>query len=193
MSLKVYTGGMYSSKSSTLLAEITKYTDISEKRCSLIINHSLDTRDHTRIVSSHNSMYKGVSERVDITSTLLLRDIDVSNYTIVGIDEAQMFDDLPETVEYWLSLGKHIIVAGLDSDFKMRPFGKIRDILHLSDTFVKLNAVCSVCIKENGDITPLNIIPAPFTKRITDSEDLIDIGGRGKYIPVCRKHHLIQK
>jgi len=190
MSLKVYCGCMFSSKSSTLLSELTKYADISENRHILLINHSLDTRDSSK-VSSHSSMYKGISNKIDLVSTNSLKEVDVSNYSVVGIDEASFFDDLPETVKYWLTLDKHIICAGIDSDFQMKPFGRIHELVYLADSFIKLNAVCSVCNK--GQANPLNVVPAAFTERLTNSGNLIEIGGSESYIAVCRKHHSYSK
>lgn len=195
MSLTVYTGPMFSDKSSRLLREITRYSDVSEKRHALIINHVLDTRDLTKVVSSHASLYKGVSDRLDVVSTEKLSDADVSKYTIIGIDEANLFDDLVDVVKLWLSLGKHIICVGLDGDYRMEKFGKISELVHLADTFIKLKAICSVCLSElasKGElVTPNNATPAPFTKKIKNNcTELIDIGGSDKYIAVCRKHHL---
>jgi thymidine kinase len=194
MSLTVYTGPMFSGKTSMLIKEITKYADISDKRCTLLINHVLDTRDEAKIISSHSSLYKGLSEKVDVVSLKMLSQVDISNYTVIGIDESNFFLDLVESVLKWLKVGKHIICVGLDSDHQMRPFGKIKELLHVADSFVKLTAVCSLCNAEilaRGDqITPLNIVPAPFTDKITaDNDNLIDIGGNDKYIAVCRKHH----
>ncbi len=75
----------------------------------------------------------------------------------------------------------------------MNQFGYISKLLPMADKFVKLNAVCVLCNKELTDrgesITPMNITPAPFTKKITEDTTLIDIGGADKYIAVCRKHH----
>lgn len=75
----------------------------------------------------------------------------------------------------------------------MNKFGHISELVHLADKFEKLTAVCTLCIAEitaRGEIiTPCNIVPAPFTKKIVNGDDQIDIGGSEKYIAVCRKHH----
>jgi thymidine kinase len=212
MSLTVYTGPMFSGKTTQLLREITRYADLSERRHALIINHSLDTRDIEKVVSSHASIYKGLSERIDVLSaaTLDIADPTVAKYTIIGIDEANLYDDLVPMVKKWLAEGKHIICVGLDGDYRMERFGHINELLPLADTFVKLNAICSVCLAEmskRGElITPNNTTPAPFTKKVAVSvpKELkqistsipkeqkqvspIDIGGADKYMAVCRKH-----
>lgn len=195
MSLSVATGPMFSGKTSYMVKEVCKYTDLSSSvSYAVVINHSLDDRDREKLVSSHASLYKGLSDKVDVVSTPKLADVDVSGYVVIGVDEANFFDDLVETVRTWLDQGKHIICAGLDSDFKMRPFGNIHGLLHMADSFVKLNAVCTMCMEETAArgeiITPTNTVPAPFTRRIGgDNNKLIDIGGDDKYIAVCRKHH----
>lgn len=195
MSLSVYVGPMFSGKTTHLVREITQYSDLSDKRRALIINHSLDNRNAISVISSHSSSYKGLSEKVDVVSTDNLSKVDVTSYEIVGIDEANFFtyNDLISTVKNWLVAGKHVICSGLDGDSDMNKFGYVADLLSISDRFVKLTAICSVCITEltarNETITPCNVTPAPFTKKIAGGSSLIDIGGADKYQAVCRKHH----
>lgn len=191
MSLSVVCGPMFSGKTSHMLQEITKYSDISTQRHALIINHTLDTRDPTKVVSSHNSMYKGLSDKIDVVSASNLNDIDVSKYNIIGVDEANFFGDLVETVKSWVKDGKHVICSGLDSDYRMEKFGNISDLVHYSDKFVKLSAICSLCLAElEGHISPCNTTPAPFTMKLPGmGDDIVDIGGSDKYVPVCRFHH----
>jgi len=194
MSLIVYTGPMFSGKTTAMIQEISRYTDISEKHKALIINHSLDNRDNREIISSHSSTYRGLNSKIDILSVDKLFTVNVSGYVVIGIDESNFFNDLYPTVKEWLTSNKHIICVGLDGNYKMEKFGNICDLLHLADKFVKLNAICSVCLQDlmenNKVITPFNTVPAPFTKRINNKNtDEIDIGGADKYISVCRKHH----
>jgi thymidine kinase len=226
-SLSVFTGPMYSGKTSHLIQHLTQHADICygnnncgnngcntynscDSNCSdngysscdncdggyrnvLLINSSVDTRDTSRTVSSHSSSYKGVSDKITILSVLTLGEVDVTKYDIVGVDECQFFPDLLETVEKWLKLGKHIYCAGLDSDAKMKKFGQVHDLLHLSDRFVKLTAYCSLCLKEKkyDILTPDNLPTASFTGRVVahyQSKTQIDVGGADKYQPVCRFH-----
>ena len=203
MSLTVYCGSMFSGKSQRMLGEITRFSDVSESRHALIINHSLDNRNEVKVVSSHSSLYAGLSNKVDVVSTDKLSTIDVSNYTIIGIDEVNFFsdlDDLLQTIRLWIQQGKHIICAGLDSDFRGKKFGYISELVHLADNFEKLHAICSICLKEiqarKEPVTPHNATPAPFTAKITapkfnvsDDGSVIDVGGADKYIAVCRRHH----
>jgi len=193
MSLTVFCGGMWAGKTQALLREVTKYSDLTKQRCTLIINHSLDNRDINKVISSHSSIYKGLSDKVDAISSPTLLNVDVSKYTILGLDECNFYPDLVEAVKLWLSMGKHIICVGLDGDANMNKFGHISELVHLADKFEKLSAVCTICMNETlskGEvITPCNTVPAPFTKKIIQGGEQIDIGGAEKYIAVCRKHH----
>jgi thymidine kinase len=193
MSLTVFTGPMFSGKTTSMLAEITRFSDVSETRHALIINHSFDIRNIDHIISSHASMYKGLSSKIDVQSSNLLSQIDVTKYTIVGIDECNFFEDLVPMVSKWISQGKHIIASGLDGDYQMKKFGSISDLLPIADSFIKLKAICSCCLTEHqkngGLVTPFTTVPAPFTKRISSSSSVIEIGGADKYVAVCRRHH----
>lgn len=188
--LKVYCGPMFSDKSSSLVKDISQMSDIDEKTRCLIINHSLDTRDVENGLSSHSSLYTGVSKNITVVQTAKILDIDVSDFDVIGIDEATFFDDLPEAVQVLLSLDKYIIVSGIDSDFRGNKIGKISDILHMSDEFIKLRSYCAICLKENKQsFRPNDITRASFTSKINNSGGQIDIGGSEKYFPTCRFHH----
>lgn len=196
MSLIVYTGSMYSGKSSKMLQEVTRYADSSSGSIRpLIVNHSLDNRDPKSVVSSHSSLYKGLSDKVDVVAASKLAEVNVDRYTVIGIDECNFFTDLYDSVSKWLKQGKFIICAGLDGSYKMELFGDIYKLLPIADEFVKLRGICAVCTQELVDkhevITPNNMVPAPFTDKIAgDPTKQIEIGGSDMYRPVCRKHHI---
>lgn len=188
MSLRVYVGPMFSGKTSELLRAITKYADVYKDR-PLLINHSFDDRNSVHVISSHSSLYKGVSEMVDIVSTARLADISVDGYRVIGIDEISFFEDLTETVSRWLQAGKHVICAGLDGNVKMRNFGQSHELLAMADEFVKLTAICSLCLRERGE--PYDVVPAPFTAKIGGNfSSEVESGGADKYVAVCRKHYI---
>jgi thymidine kinase len=193
MSLFVFTGGMFCGKTTKLLQEVGKFSDLSEKNKALIINNSIDIRNQEHIVSSHSSLYKGLNGKINVISVSSLSDVNVDEYSVIGIDEANFFDDLVPVVKKWLTMKKNIICVGLDGDYKMERFGNISELLPLSDSFIKLTAICSDCLVEilntGENITPFNMTPAPFTAKIKKNDQLIDIGGNDKYAPVCRKHH----
>ncbi|HMP29654.1 MAG TPA: hypothetical protein PKD85_08635 [Saprospiraceae bacterium] len=187
MSVEVITGPMFSGKTTELYKKITRWVDVSGTKA-LIINHSYNTREFT----SHSS-YKGISEKIDTQNNSDLWKVDVTQYNIIGVDEANFFDELLAPITKWALQGKHIVVAGIDSDFKGRSFGTIAELLPISDSFVKLTAICSRCLKDTESrgevITPCNITPAPFTEKLVKDEKIKDVGGADKYIAVCRRHH----
>lgn len=197
-SLKVFTGCMMSGKSTRLLQEITRYADIANlndvKTRPLLINNALDNRSIDTIISSHSSQFKGLSSRVDIVSAIQLQDVDVSNYSVIGIDEIQFFPDLVETIKEWISQGKHIYCAGLNGDASQKPFGQVHLLLSICDDFEFVQAICQRCMeersKESTIITPIDLqgMKASFSKKITGSEEQIDVGASDKYIAVCRNH-----
>ena len=94
-SLHVFTGAMFSGKTTRLCTEISKYADISEYP-PLMISHVIDNRDDRSAVSSHSSQFKGLSHKVASIKVARLGNVDVSKYPVIGIDEAQFFPDLYE-------------------------------------------------------------------------------------------------
>ncbi|CAN1142093.1 Thymidine kinase [Linum perenne] len=97
---------------------------------------------------------------------------------VIGIDEAQFFDDLYDFCREAADQdGKTVIVAGLDGDYMRRSFGAVLDVIPLADSVTKLNAHCELCGKR-----------AFFTLRKTDETKVELIAGADVYMPVCRRH-----
>ena len=98
------------------------------------------------------------------------------NIDIIGIDEAQFFDDSIIDVSNNLAKeGKRIIVAGLDRDYRAIPFGPMANLLTHADYITKLNAICMVCGNE-----------ASFSQRLTKDKTQILVGESEKYEARCR-------
>lgn len=195
MSLKVFVGCMYANKSTMLLQEITQYADCSNGKIRpLIINHSLDNRNLDTKISSHSSMFKGLSDKVDFTFASKLSDVDVSKYSVVGVDESNFFPDLYDSVSEWLKAEKHIVCAGLDGNYQMKLFGMTYSLLPIADQFIKLQAICSRCvaehIKKHNKVPNSNMYPASFTKKISgDPNKEVEVGAVGMYESCCRYHY----
>lgn len=199
MSLSVYTGPMCSGKTSANMSEMTTHVDTIDGISALYINHIFDTRDAKNLVSSNSSSYNGISKKIDVIQVTTLAEVeskvDFSKYSIVGIDEAQLFPDLEEYVRKWLiDYTKHLFVSGLDTDFEGNDFGYIKDILKYSSKFVKLQSRCKKCIieltKTHGEGCHFSNIPyASFTGRIGGSEAQVQVGGLDMYVPLCLMHH----
>src|SRR5690606_23612588 len=95
---------------------------------------------------------------------------------VVGIDEAQFFDDeLPNVCNILANNGVRVIVAGLDMDFKGRPFGPVPALLAIAEHVTKVHAVCMRCGA-----------PANYSYRTTDDDEKLLLGEKESYEPRCR-------
>jgi thymidine kinase len=193
MSLICIAGPMFSGKTTKMLKRMTVFADCVPNSSCLIINSILDSREEKNKISSHSSSYKGLSDKIATIKSKKLSDVDVSTYTHIGVDECQFFDDLTTTVEKWLSLNKVIVVCGLDGTGTLKPFGQIKELLYLADEFVKITALCSLCVNETvkaGLLLDVSKLRAPFTKKLNYDNQIIDVGKSDKYIAVCRRHFI---
>jgi len=109
---------------------------------------------------------------------LFLHDVDV-----VGIDEAQFFDDeLVSVCNRLANDGMRVIVAGLDMDYLGKPFGPVPALMAIAEYVTKLHAVCMKC----GDL-------ANYTHRLVPDDRLMVLGEKDLYEPLCRKCYLEEK
>lgn len=182
-SLDIITGPMFSSKTTTLIGRLLTEFEIGFKV--LYINSVIDDRTQGYF-STHNSLYKNapVNKKITCLKTTNIHEIlsKATFFDVIGIDEAQFFDDLYEGVKMLVNkMHKRVIVAGLNGSFKREPFGKILQIDPLSDTHTKLTAWCLECLKSRKRTQ------APFTHRILKIGPVKQSGGIDEYIPVCRK------
>lgn len=188
--IELVAGPMFSGKTTELLRRL--FCDASVKRKILYINHAVDVRS-TEPFSTHNPLYKeqlGRMQNVTMMSMSQLPELeDIQEYDTIGIDEGQFFPVLDQVREY-ADNGKRVIVAGLISDAQRKKFGHISDLLPDAEEYTSLHALCVKCADEHI------VMPASFTARIVlggDLENQVDVGGSDKYIPVCRKHYIINR
>lgn len=185
--LELIVGPMFSGKTSKIL-EVYKQCIFCNIPV-IIINHSIDTRYHESMVSTHDKVMapciqtthlKNIWEYSDIESHfnetsdnhIKLRSADV-----ILINEGQFFKDLYNVVEDMLKSNKRVYICGLDSDFERKKFGQILDLIPLCDKVTKLTSLCSQC--KDGT-------PGIFSMRLT-CEKQQTLVGSDNYIPVCRK------
>jgi thymidine kinase len=168
--LELIIGPMFSGKTSRLV-DIYKQCQFCNIPVS-VVNHSIDTRYHDTMLSTHDKVMIPCIKTNCITDIL---DI-LTNSQVIIINEGQFFDDLYTTVVSLLSQGKKIYVGGLDGDFERKKFGQILDLIPMCDKVTKLTSLCSIC--KNGT-------PGIFSKRLT-METEQTIVGSDIYIPVCR-------
>lgn len=168
--IEVVCGSMFSGKTEELIRRL-KRAQIAKMRVE-IFKPAVDVRyDAVDIVSHNESRIPSTPVENSQQILLLAQDVDV-----IGIDEAQFFDDeMPQVAEKLALKGIRVIVAGLDMDFLGRPFGPMPAILSMADYVTKLHAICVVC----GDI-------ANFSYRKTVSEATVLLGEQDVYEPRCR-------
>ena len=169
--IEVICGSMFSGKTEELIRRL-KRARIANLKVE-IFKPAIDTRYDEIAVVSHdaNSIQ---STPIDNSQAILLMANDVD---IVGIDEAQFFDDEIMNVCEILALkGIRVIVAGLDMDFKGRPFGQMPKLLAIADFITKLHAICVCC----GNL-------ANISYRKTAQEGQVLLGETDIYEPRCRK------
>jgi thymidine kinase len=179
----VIAGCMFCGKTDEMLRLLRRFS-IAGRRV-LLVKPRLDTRtDRVTVVSRSGAQHQAftVDDSAEIEGA-------AADADIVAIEEGQFFDDrLPEVVERLASVGKQVIVTGLDRDFRGVPFGAMPRLLALADQVTKLTAICMVC----GE-------PATRTQRLIDGvpapadSPLIVIGGLGDetYEARCRLHHVV--
>ena len=178
--LDVIIGPMFSGKTTELMRRLNICAEAKYKV--LYVNSVFDDRDTATLFSTHNKTLKE-DKSIIILKTKNLEDIynEAEKFDVIGIDEAQFFNDLKlfclaMTERY----GKKVIVAGLNGDFERRPFGQINDLITLCDTISKLHSFCQICCEKRM------IKPALFSKRIGESKETILVGKKDLYLPVCR-------
>lgn len=168
--IEVICGSMFSGKTEELIRRL-KRARIAKLKVE-IFKPQIDHRyDSTNIVSHDaNSI---TSTPIPASNNILLL---CSGVDVVGIDEAQFFDnELPNVCTQLANSGIRVIVAGLDMDYKGKPFGPIPQLLAIADYITKVHAICMHC----GDL-------ANHSFRTVEADSLIMLGEKESYIPLCR-------
>jgi len=169
-SIEVICGSMFSGKTEELIRRMRRAQ--LAKLGTEIFKPAIDSRYHQEAVVSHDRNHIP-STSVDSSSAILLLS---SGTKVVGIDEAQFFDDgLPEVCNQLANNGIRVIVAGLDMDFKGRPFGPVPALMAIAEHVTKVHAVCVRCGA-----------PATYSYRIVPEEDRLLLGEKESYEPRCR-------
>ena len=169
-SIEVICGSMFSGKTEELIRRL-KRAKFAKQRVE-IFKPQVDTRYSEEEVVSHDANSIPSTPVTSSGNILLL----VSDVDVVGIDEAQFFDDnLVNVCNKLADQGIRVIVAGLDMDFKGKPFGPIPKIMACAEYVTKVHAICVKC----GDL-------AQFSHRLSDTEKLVVLGETDVYEPLCR-------
>lgn len=168
--IEVICGSMFSGKTEELIRRL-KRAEFARQSVE-IFKPSIDTRYAEQDVVSHegNSI---PSTPVDSSASILLLGSDTD---VVGIDEAQFFDEnLIDVCNELANRGTRVIVAGLDLDFKGVPFGPMPGLCAVADEVTKVHAICVRC----GAL-------AYVSHRTVDDEKRVLLGEHTAYEPLCR-------
>lgn len=168
--IEVICGSMFSGKTEELIRRL-KRAQFAKQKVE-IFKPSVDTRYDTIKVVSHdsNSIH---STPVPASANIILL---ANGVDVIGIDEAQFFDDGLVTVCNQLAnSGIRVIVAGLDTDYLGKPFGPVPALLAIAEHVTKVHAICMRC----GNI-------ANHSYRISEDAGLVVLGERNNYEPLCR-------
>jgi thymidine kinase len=169
--IEVICGSMFSGKTEELIRRL-KRAEIAQMKVE-IFKPKVDNRYHEEDVVSHNSNSIR-STAIEHSSQLLLMSGDVE---VLGIDEAQFFDDgLPEVCNQLANQGVRVICAGLDMDFMGRPFGPMPQLLAVAEFVTKVHAICI----KTGNI-------AHYSYRYAPGDSVVQLGELESYAPLSRE------
>ncbi|MFD1258804.1 thymidine kinase [Mucilaginibacter terrae] len=169
-SIEVVCGSMFSGKTEELIRRLRR-AQIARLQVE-IFKPMTDTRYDAEAVVSHNQISIPCTP-VESSSAILLLG---SRVQVVGIDEAQFFDDeLAYVCNTLANKGVRVIVAGLDMDFKGKPFGPMPGVMAIAESVTKVHAVCVNC----GN-------PALYSYRLVPDESRVLLGEKESYEPRCR-------
>jgi thymidine kinase len=188
--VQVIAGCMYSGKTDELL-RLLRRAEIARRRI-LLVRPAMDDRTEPETVRSRSGAAyhsKAVANPAEIES--LAKDAWAD---MIAVEEAQFFPStLVEIVERLAAAGRTVILSGLNTDFRGRPFGPMAALMAIADGVTSLSAICTVCGEE-----------ATRTQRLIDGrpagadEPLVVVGGvspdrptarRETYEARCRAHH----
>jgi len=169
--VEVICGSMFSGKTEELIRRLKRAQFANQKIA--IFKPTIDNRYSDVDVVSHD-LHSITSTPVDSPIKMLGVPDDVQ---VVGIDEAQFFDDsIVEVVQTLANRGVRVIIAGLDTDFLGKPFGPMPALMAIAEDVQKVHAICVRC----GNL-------ANHSHRLSASTNLVELGEKDVYEPLCRQ------
>ena len=169
--MEVICGSMFSGKTEELIRRLRR-AEMAGQQVE-IFKPKLDNRYADEEVVSHNQN-KIKSTSVETPNEILLLG---SNCNVVGIDEAQFFDEsIVEIANQLANNGVRVVIAGLDMDYMGRPFGPMPNLMATAEYVTKVHAIC----KKTGNL-------ANYSMRTSGSDDLVQLGETDSYEAVSRK------
>ncbi len=172
--IEVVCGSMFSGKTEELIRRMRR-AEFARQSVE-IFKPAIDTRYSPDDVVSHDR-HSIRSTPIDTSAQILLL---AEGIDVVGIDEAQFFDDgLPDVCNQLANKGTRVIVAGLDMDFKGVPFGPIPELCAIADDVTKVHAICVRC----GAL-------AYMSHRTVAGDKRVMLGEAMEYEPLCRECYI---
>lgn len=183
-SVEVICGSMFSGKTDELIRRLRRATIARQKV--QVFKPAIDIRYAVEKVTSHAGSDFAA---IPVENAAAIRARLDPDTTVVGIDEAQFFDEgIIPFVDELAMRGLRVIVAGLDTDFRAEPFGPMPILMARAEKVDKLQAICMVC----GE-------PASRTQRLINGkparfdEPIVVVGAAEMYEARCRKHHEVPR
>lgn len=171
--IEVIVGSMFSGKTEELIKQIRRARIARQKVKTF--KPRIDSRYSVENVTSHDQTQTPSIPVEDARE--ILRHIDASD-TVIAIDEGQFFgDNLIEVAGELADSGRRVIISGLDTDWRGRPFGPMPHLMAVAEVVRKQHAICRVC---GG--------PASRTQRLIAAQEDILVGSTESYEARCRKH-----
>jgi thymidine kinase len=170
-SLEVVCGSMFSGKTEELLRRI-KRARLAKQRTQLFKPRVDDRYDAVKVVTHEgvNADALPVSTAAELVASV------TADVAVVGVDEVQFFDaSIVLALDELADRGKRVIVAGLDQDYRGRPFGPVPALMAIAEYVTKLHAVCAQCGSE-----------ASRSQRLVAQEAQLFVGGAAAYEARCR-------
>jgi len=172
--IEVVCGSMFSGKTEELIRRL-KRAQFARQRVE-IFKPAMDSRYSEEMVVSHDKN-RIPSTPIDTSASILLF---TSEIDVVGIDEAQFFDEgLVDVCNQLAADGIRVIVAGLDMDYKGVPFGPMPQLMAIADEVTKVHAICVSC----GQL-------AYLSHRTVADEKRVLLGEQTMYEPLCRSCYI---
>ena len=169
--LEVICGGMFSGKTEELIRRLRR-AQIANQEVA-IFKPSVDNRYSNNEIVSHN---KTSIDSTPVSSSAQILEL-AGDIQVIGIDEAQFFDEkIPEVVRKLCIGGARVVVAGLDMDFRGMPFGPMPNLLAQAEFVTKVHAICQRC----GSL-------ASYSYRLKEGEQQVMVGEKEAYEPRCRR------
>ena len=169
--IEVICGSMFSGKTEELIRRLRR-AQIAKQRVA-IFKPAIDIRYSAEHIVSHS----GTSLPSVLVSGAREILLNSANVDVVGVDEAQFFEnDLVGVCEELANRGHRVIVAGLDQDYLGNPFEPIPQLLAVAEYITKTLAICMSC----GN-------PANRTQRVTNSGERVLVGAGDAYEARCRR------